>query len=182
MWKNESNQQTMNYTVVSNNWMKLNDPNSTIKSAKSWFLVTPAAFGRPSSLETSSFAETPALRWRPWPSPGCGRGESFPHSSDPPRSTDHLHSLMLCGGSTWNGVGHGIRWNMVELYFGGDYKRLPTRIWWKNMEKHGNTPNPSRPFRRFEETISFRISQALTIQQNALSEIKDGTIFTTERG
>jgi len=54
------------------------------------------------------------------------------------------------------------------------------------MEKHGKTwktTNPSRPFRRFEETISFRISQALTIQQNlALSEIKDGTIFPTERG
>ena len=42
--------------------------------------------------------------------------------------------------------------------------------------KHGKTTNPSRPFRRFEETISFRISQ--TIQQNlALAEIKDGTIL-----
>jgi hypothetical protein len=44
------------------------------------------------------------------------------------------------------------------------------------MGKHGKTTNPSRPFRRFEETISFRISQ--TIQQNlALAEIKDGTIL-----
>ena len=60
------------------------------------------------------------------------------------------------------GVSHGIRWNMVELYFGGGYMRLPTRIRWKNMGKHGKTTNPSRPFRRFEVTISFRISQALT--------------------
>jgi len=45
------------------------------------------------------------------------------------------------------------------------------------MEKHGKTTNPSRPFRRFEVAISFRISQALTIQQNTLSEIKDGTIL-----
>ena len=33
------------------------------------------------------------------------------------------------------GVCHGIRWNMMELYFGGGYMRLPTRIRWKNMEK-----------------------------------------------
>jgi hypothetical protein len=66
---------------------------------------------------------------------------------------------------------------MMELYFGGGYVRLPTRIRWKNMGKHGKTTNASRPFRRFEVTISFRISQALTIQQNALSEIKDGTIL-----
>ena len=32
------------------------------------------------------------------------------------------------------GVSHGTRWNMMELYFGGGYMRLPTRIWWKNME------------------------------------------------
>ena len=74
----------------------------------------------------------------------------------------------------------------MELYFGGGYMRLPTRIRWKkweNMEKQQTLQESPMPFRRFEVTISFRISQALTIQQNlALSEIKVGTIFTTERG
>jgi len=64
---------------------------------------------------------------------------------------------------------------MMELYFGGGYMRLPTRIRWKKwekMEKQQTLQESPRPFRRFEVTISFRISQALTIQQNALSELK----------
>ena len=104
----------------------------------------------------------------------CGRRESSsPHSSDPPRTTDQRPNFSGIN----LGVCHGTRWNMMELYFGGGHMRPPTRIWWENMEKHGKTTNPSRPFRRFEVAISFRISQALTIQQNTLSEIKDGTIL-----
>ena len=80
---------------------------------------------------------------------------------------------------------------MVELYFGSGYMRLPTRIRWKNMGKHGKTTNPSRVFKAFQalrrndvfsDFPSFQIP-SMTIQQNlALSEIKVGTIFTTERG
>jgi len=69
---------------------------------------------------------------------------------------------------------------MVELYFGGGYMRLPTRIRWKNMGKHGKTTNPSRVFKAFQalRRNDFLSDFPLTIQQNlALSEIKDGTIL-----
>ena len=186
-WKNESNQQTVNYSHITVEW-NLNDPNSTIKSAKSWFLVTPAAFGRLSSLETSSFAETPALHWRPSPSPGCGRRESCPHSADPslhgPSSQpDALINDRIFRGSTWGFAmeSDGTWWNYI----------LGVGTWDYPQELDGKTWKNNKPFKAFQalrrndffsDFPSFQIP-SITIQQNlALSEIKDGTIFPTERG
>ena len=155
---------------ILNNRMKLNDLNSTIKSAKSWFLVTPEAFGRLfwsleacvwfTSRDTSTSLTSLAIsRVRTKGIMSTFFGLISPRTIFTAWCSDQRPNFSGIN----LGVSHGTRWNMMELYFGGGYMRLPTRIRWKKwekMEKQQTLQESPRPFRRFEVTISFRISRS----------------------
>ena len=97
---------------------------------------------------------------------GADEGNHDLHILQTHLSTDHLHSLMLWSTNFW-GVDLGLAmesdgtwWNCILGVGTWDCPQELDGKTWENMEKQQTLQESSRPFRRFEETISFRISQA----------------------